>query len=159
MTPGEREVAAEPLMRRQPAPPLVGIFLDLHTVFVNVGEPVPLDGDRTSTICGATVTIGPVAVDGPAGVVPYVQDCAYCAAILDGDTTPALFTAGWSLCLRRIDPDGSPGPVHIIGAEGVDDTTLTTRCGNRIMLDDTTEQVDPGHGVPCTPCLLRSTPN
>ncbi|ASO21953.1 hypothetical protein FHR81_005584 [Actinoalloteichus hoggarensis] len=183
MTGDSREIAVEPLRLRQAWPPVVGIFLDLHTVFIDHGHPIPINGDQAKTICGVMVTLGPLTLDGdsPTSVVPYVQDCPYCTAILDNDdTTPTPHTTGWALCLRRRHPDGRPGLVHLAdthrtdgtdGTSGVDTTggtsrvgrnggtTITTRCGQHLTLGDTArpvERVEPGQGVPCTPCLLRS---
>ncbi|AOS61038.1 hypothetical protein [Actinoalloteichus hymeniacidonis] len=151
----DRETADEPLLMEQAALPAAGIFLDRHQVFVNTGEPIPIDGDRVTALCGTSLLIGPP----PTEVLPGIPamrfaDCADCTAVLWAPPKEVGGEEALRIFLRL------PGtmPVHIveIGAATPAPMPLVSLCGAVFGVGQPVDRVDAGDGTPCTLCLLRS---
>ncbi|AOS65273.1 hypothetical protein [Actinoalloteichus hymeniacidonis] len=154
---GERETATESLLVEQLARPVAGLFLDRHQIAVFTADPIPVDGDQVTALCGAALILGPP----PAEVLPgipatQVADCADCQAVLW--TPPEGVNLGAEQVPRILLRRTGAVPVHIveIGAATAAPTPLVALCGAVFGMEEPVYRVNAGDGVPCTLCLLRS---
>ncbi|WP_157434017.1 MULTISPECIES: hypothetical protein [Actinoalloteichus] len=155
----------QPMLRSQDALPVVGLILDRHLVFLDVGDSVPLDGDVAETLCRARVTIGPA----PAEVLPgipatHVADCADCQAVADAgcraDLEPATASVGAESVVRAFVRRVGAVAVHIVELDSAQDApeVLVALCGQVFPAGEPLDRLSLGDGAPCFRCLLRSLP-